>query len=74
MLLADPVTQVSGVWQRVVGGQIFVVSGPPDTPSDPVAAGSPLAIRSSDYFFLGPDWLAIAAGMEGSGSVINVVL
>lgn len=74
MLLADPVTQLSGVWQRVPGGQIFQVSGEPDRRSDPVAAGSPLTVRSSDSFFVGPDWLAIAASMEGSGSVINVVL
>lgn len=74
MLLADPVTQLSGVWQRVPGGQIFVVSGEPDKHSDPVAASSPLQVRTSEGFFLGPDWLAIAASMEGSGSVINVVL
>lgn len=74
MLLADPVTQLSGVWQRVAGGQILVVSGEPNKHSDPVAAGSPLTLRTSEGFFLGPDWLAIAASMEGSGSVINVVL
>ena len=30
MLLVDPVKQLSGVWQRVVGGQILVVSGEPE--------------------------------------------
>ena len=74
MLLVDPVTQLSGVWQRVVGGQILVVSGEPERETDPVTASSPLSVRSSSSFFLGPDWLAIAASMEGSGSVINVVL
>lgn len=74
MLLFDPVKQLSGVWQRVVGGQILVVSGEPERESDPVTTSSPLAVRSSSSFFMGPDWLAIAASMEGSGSVINVVL
>ena len=53
MLLADSVTQLSGVWQRVVGGQVFVVSGTPDRQSDPVAADSPLAVRASSFFFSG---------------------
>lgn len=74
MLLGDPVTRTSGVWQRIAGGQIFVVSAEPTWRDDPVPARCPLPVRASSTFFLGPDWLAIAASMEGSGSVINVVL
>lgn len=74
MLLGDPVTGVSGVWQRIAGGQIFVVSGEPTRKDNPVTARNPLPLRASTTLFLGPDWLAIAPSMEGAGSVINVVL
>lgn len=74
MLLGDPVTRVSGVWQRIAGGQIFVLSSEPTWRDDPVPARCPLPVRSSSTYYVGPDWLAIAPSMEGPGSVINVVL
>ena len=73
-MLGVPLSDLCGVAQGVVRGKILVVSGEAERESEPVPASSPRAVRSSSSFFLGPDWLAIAASMEGSGSVINVVL